>query len=144
MTTDLQVPPRVLQRLDPDESMRLLATVPFGRMAFAHEGGPEIRTLNHVVDQGRVVVRTHLGSTIAADLTGGWLRVAYQADDLDPVSRLGWSVTIVGTAAILADEDARYHYERVLRPWLAKTNDTVIVIRPASVNGYAVAPAPVG
>lgn len=129
---------RVLVRVDPDDALRLLGQVAYGRLVFVSGGEPDVRPLNHIVDDGEVIVRTHAGAAITAAIGDG-RRVAYQADLLDGEARLGWSVTVRGTAGVVADPRRRLHCEDLLRPWLDKTNDVVIAIRPTSVTGYRIA-----
>ena len=59
-----------------------------------------------------------------------------RVDDLDPVRRLGWSVVVTGTARTVTDPDRVARCERLLRPWVADTMDTVIAIEPEIVTGF--------
>jgi|GEM_PF-6555183 Pyridoxamine 5'-phosphate oxidase len=45
-----------------DEALRRLASVSVGRLVFTIAGLPAIRPVNHLVDDGAVVVRSDLGS----------------------------------------------------------------------------------
>jgi hypothetical protein len=45
------------QELDRGEAMRLLASV-YGRVVFTQNALPAIRPMNHLVDEGRVIIRT--------------------------------------------------------------------------------------
>jgi len=134
---------RVLDAIAADEALELLADSPYGRIVFVRDGEPAIRPLNHIVDNGEVIIRTHLGAALTEALAASdGLRVAYQADLLDAGDRLGWSVTVTGTAVVVDDPARRHRCTQVLRPWLDKTNDTVIAIRPHSVTGYRIVAAP--
>ena len=46
--------------LDRAEAMRPMASVGYGRVVFTQGALPAIRTVNHLVDGGRVIVRTRL------------------------------------------------------------------------------------
>ena len=61
--------------------------------------------VNHVVDNGTIVVRTSSSSQLAA-LTHR-ARVAYEVDDLVDRPRASWSVLVRGTVRPLDDEDVR-------------------------------------
>ena len=64
--------------------------------------------------------------------------VAYEADDLDPQRRLGWSVVVTGWATPVSDPDQISRYEQLLQPWVNLTMDTVIAIDPAMVTGIRI------
>lgn len=51
---------REVVELDRDEAMRLLASVDHGRVVFTRAALPAIRPVNHLVVDGRVIVRTRL------------------------------------------------------------------------------------
>jgi nitroimidazol reductase NimA-like FMN-containing flavoprotein (pyridoxamine 5'-phosphate oxidase superfamily) len=90
---------REVVELDRAEAMRLLASVGYGRVVFTREALPAIRPVNHLVDAGRVIVRTRLVSTVSTVVrshNSSGVVVAYEADDLDPQQRVGWSVVVTG------------------------------------------------
>lgn len=125
---------RRLRDLDQDESLRRLAAVPVGRVVFTWRALPAIRPVNHVVDGDDVIIRTHLGAALLAAGEAGMV-VGYEADDLDPDTRTGWSVVVVG-AARLVDPAEAGRYEDLLRPWVDTPMDQVIRIRCEIVSGY--------
>lgn len=129
---------RDVVELDRTEALRLLATVDHGRVVFTREALPAIRPVNHLVDDGRVIVRTRLASKLSTAVRSGsssGVIVAYEADELDPQQRLGWSVVITGPATTVTDPDQIARYERLLQPWVNMTMDTVIAIEPTIVTG---------
>ncbi|WP_028927839.1 pyridoxamine 5'-phosphate oxidase family protein [Pseudonocardia acaciae] len=128
--------PRRLRRLDEDESLRLLGSVSLGRVVFTHNAMPAIRPVNHIVDAGNVIIRTHLGAAVLSRL--GEV-VAYEADSIDPDTHLGWSVVVTGWAHRVGEPDLAARYERLLRPWVSREMDHVIRIEPQIVTGYALA-----
>jgi hypothetical protein len=115
--------------------MALLGSVPFGRVVFTHRALPAIRPVNHIVDNGEVVIRSSLGSGISG-AAGTGMVVAYEADALDPVTRTGWSVVVTGLARVVVDADDIARYERLLDPWVDGRMDCVIRISPDLVTGY--------
>ena len=121
-----------LRELSEAESLTLLGRVSFGRVVFSRDALPAIRPVNHVVDDGAVIIRTHLG---AALLSAVGMVVAYEADSIDPVSRTGWTVILVGIARQVVDMDDLARYERMLRPWIRGSMDHVIRIVPETVTG---------
>ncbi|MFE3959106.1 pyridoxamine 5'-phosphate oxidase family protein [Nocardia sp. NPDC059091] len=122
--------------LSRDESMRLLASVPFGRVVFTRDALPAIRPVNHIVDGETLIVRTRLTSrltsTVRADSD---VVVAYEADDIDRVTRLGWSVVVTGLARTITAPDLVARYDALVRPWVDGTMDTIVSIEPTLVTG---------
>jgi hypothetical protein len=61
---DLTRPPDNAQKLDEVEAMRLLATAAYGRVVFTLNALPAIRPVNHLVDDGTIIIRTRLTTAI--------------------------------------------------------------------------------
>jgi hypothetical protein len=120
------------QALTKEQSLRRLGEVPLGRVIFTQNAMHAVRPVNHIVDDGAVIIRTHLG---AALLSAVGLVVAYQADAIDPEEHLGWSVIVTGYARAVTEPDAVARYERLLHPWVAGEMDQVIRIDPEIVTG---------
>ncbi|MFE3056039.1 pyridoxamine 5'-phosphate oxidase family protein [Nocardia sp. NPDC059239] len=122
--------------LSRDESMRLLASVPFGRVVFTRDALPAIRPVNHIVDGETLIVRTRLTSrltsTVRADSD---VVVAYEADDIDRVTRSGWSVVVTGLARTITAPDLVARYDALVRPWVDGIMDTIVAIEPTLVTG---------
>ncbi|RDI55287.1 pyridoxamine 5'-phosphate oxidase family protein [Nocardia mexicana] len=132
---------RVLLELDRAESLRLLAGVPVGRVVFTRNALPDIRPVNHLVDDdGTIVVRTRITARFTSAIRGNSpVVVAYEADDIDPVRRVGWSVVVTGFARPVTDRDRIARYEGLLHSWVDKVMDTVIAIEPEIVTGIRLA-----
>lgn len=117
------------------ESMRLLASVDFGRVVFAMQALPAIRPVNHLVDDGIIIIRSRMRSALsAAARRSDHLVVAYEADALDSRTRTGWSVVVTGRARTLTDPGLVARYEQLLHPWVNHA-DTVVAIEPEIVTG---------
>ncbi|MFI6409925.1 pyridoxamine 5'-phosphate oxidase family protein [Streptomyces sp. NPDC050548] len=130
-------PQRVhMVELGRDEALKLLAEAPLGRVVFSHQALPAIRPVNHLVEaNGDIVIRTHTGSALLgrAALSGV---VAYEADDLDPATRTGWSVVVTGTASRVSDPAELARYQAALTPWVDTEMAHVVRIRADIVTGY--------
>ncbi|KPI19021.1 Pyridoxamine 5'-phosphate oxidase-related protein [Actinobacteria bacterium OK074] len=131
-------PPGRRVELDRTEALRLLGSVSLGRIAFTRRALPTIRPVNHIVDDGAVVIRTHEGAaltsrTLQAD--GPGVVVAYEADCIDPDTHLGWSVVVTGYAHLVTDAHELARYQEMLRPWVRQTMDYAVRIRPDLVTG---------
>jgi hypothetical protein len=135
--------PRRLEELDRDEAIDLLESVTYGRIVFTSAALPAIRPVNHVVDDGEIVIRTRRLAGIGTALAGADvgldeppnLVVAYEADLLDPTTRLGWSVVVTGVATTVTDPARLARVEQRLHPWIDSAMDTAIAIRPEIVTG---------
>ncbi|GAA5149864.1 pyridoxamine 5'-phosphate oxidase family protein [Pseudonocardia eucalypti] len=126
---------RRMWRLERAESLRLLGGVGLGRVVFTEKAMPAIRPVNHLLDDGGVIIRTHLGAAVLSRL--GEV-VAYQADHIDPDTHTGWSVVVTGVARPVTDPELISRYEHLLQPWISGHQmDQVIRIEPQIVTGYA-------
>ena len=90
-----------LQVLSPAECVGLLASTPIGRVVFTDHALPAVQPVNFVLDGWTVVMRTSPESKLAVAARN--TVVAFETDDFDPVSRTGWSVTVVGYARVVTD-----------------------------------------
>lgn len=124
---------RQLHPLTNEEALSRLGSVPFGRVVFSQNAMPAIRPVNHVVDCGAVIIRTHLGAALMRSID---VVVAYEADAIDPQARLGWSVVITGYARHVQQADEVRRYEEMLRPWVDGPMNQLIRIRPRMITGY--------
>jgi nitroimidazol reductase NimA-like FMN-containing flavoprotein (pyridoxamine 5'-phosphate oxidase superfamily) len=132
--------PRQAIELTEGECWQLLASVSIGRVVFTQRAMPAIRPVNHVVDGRTIVIRTHLGAAIAARASDGRNEprgsvVCYEADELDPARRTGWSVIATGMARLVTDPAAADRYAAAVEPWIAGDLNQVVAIEPQFVSG---------
>lgn len=59
---------RMLQELSRPEALRLLAGVALGRVVFTQRALPAIRPVNHILDDGDIILQTNLSSSVAASV----------------------------------------------------------------------------
>ncbi len=128
-----------LEILPPDECLRLLASVPVGRVGFVADGEVVVLPVNHVVDGQDVVFRTAPGSKLSA--AEGQNRAAFEADYYNEQTQAWWSVLANGRAEVV---DAEADIDRLslslsrlgVYPWVTAVRHPFwIRIRPASVSG---------
>ncbi len=134
---------RVLHELDRTEALQRLGSVPFGRVVFTRRALPAIRPVNHVLLDGRITICSHEGAAIVGvTSTPGGTVVAYEADDINPAERTGWSVVVTGLARIIDDPEEAARCNVALRPWLAGEMEMgyVIQIEPQIVTGFELSP----
>ncbi|MGW0484549.1 pyridoxamine 5'-phosphate oxidase family protein [Nonomuraea sp. NPDC003214] len=133
---------RRLRELPEAEALRLLAGVPFGRIVFTRQALPAVRPVNHLVVDGRVVIRSSPGTVLSSHVAVPEAVVAFEADDLDGHARLGWSVIVTGVARLLTDPAETERLKALLHPWVTGEMDQVISIQPEIVTGFELVPAP--
>lgn len=128
--------PRRTLKLTERESLDLLRSVTLGRVVFTQHALPAIRPVNHIVDEEAVIIRSHLGAAIVShSAVRGGAVVAYEAEDLDPVEHVGWSVIVTGTARLVTEPAAITRYRKLLRPWVEHEMDQVISIQVEMISG---------
>jgi pyridoxamine 5'-phosphate oxidase-like protein len=119
------------------EALRRLGSVEMGRVFFTSRAMPAVRLVNHVLDGGQVIFRSHEGSAIvSAAAAARGVVVAYEADQIDPATRTGWSVVVTGLAYLVDDAVLAGRYRAALWPWVAGQMDSVIRISPEIVTGF--------
>ncbi|MEO3855783.1 pyridoxamine 5'-phosphate oxidase family protein [Acrocarpospora sp. B8E8] len=126
---------RQIRDLSREEALDRLGSISLGRIVFTRNALPEIRPVNHLLDGHAVIIRSHLGAAIVSAAAERGVVVAYEADNLDPVTHLGWSVIVTGTAYLIREPAAIAHYQQRLRPWIARDMDYVIAIGADLVTG---------
>jgi hypothetical protein len=130
--------PRQTVPLDRDEAVRLLEGAPLGRVVFTEHALPAIRPVNHVLDEGRIIIRTHEGAALTSavhDARGLGTVVAYEADSIDPLTHLGWSVVVTGYARPVTLPAELDRYRALFTPWFDAEMDHVVRITPELVTG---------
>lgn len=127
---------RRLRELSRQECLRLLGSVPMGRIVFTHRALPAIRPVNHIVDSGDIVIRSHRAAAITAVATRSGVVVAYEADMIDPTDQLGWSVIVTGRAYMVENPTDVARYQDLIHPWVGGDMDQVIRISPEIITGF--------
>lgn len=90
-------------QLSAAECRDLLEAGVVGRVAMATPVGPRITLVNYVVHGDAIVFRTAPYSELS---TYGWnVDLAFETDQLDADTQLGWSVVAVGRAHVVEDPD---------------------------------------
>ncbi|MEU4833201.1 pyridoxamine 5'-phosphate oxidase family protein [Streptosporangium sp. NPDC023615] len=132
-----------LQILSRQECLALLGSVPIGRIVFTDRALPAVQPVNFVLDAERVVIRTAVGSKLAAAAQNAI--VAFEADEFAPESRTGWSVTVVGPArAVREPEEIAYLAGLPLHTWAPGSRDHYIVVGTEHVTGRRLSSVDVG
>lgn len=120
--------------LDEAESMRMLASVRWGRCAWTGPEGPRILPVNCSVLDGNVFFRTALYGSLADAANGS--AVALEADELDDRLSSGWSVVVLGRAEQVEDPaEVAQLFRRIGQPWAPGSRPVLVRILPSQVTG---------
>ncbi|MFV8229122.1 pyridoxamine 5'-phosphate oxidase family protein [Mycolicibacterium fortuitum] len=116
------------------QCMDLLEGVRVGRLVFTEDALPAVQPVNFRVWHDDVVIRVAGGPKLIA--ATDHQVVAFQADELDPDLRTGWSVTIVGHAEHITDVDEQVEVAGTfVQPWAEGRRDHFVRIRSEKVTG---------
>ncbi len=117
--------------------MRLMASVPVGRIVYTRRALPAVELVNFALNDGDIIIRTDAGGKLAAATRGAV--VAFEADSVDVAGHTGWSVTIVGHSRAVTDSEEIRDLEQIaLTPWAPGKRDHFIRISPGIVHGRRV------
>jgi nitroimidazol reductase NimA-like FMN-containing flavoprotein (pyridoxamine 5'-phosphate oxidase superfamily) len=130
-----------LEQLSKQECLRLLASVPVGRIIYTLQALPAVAVVNFALNHGSVVFRVDGGGSL--ETATRHAVVAFEADDLDPDTRCGWSVTVVGNADEVTDIGEIAALSALgLEPWAPGGHEHFIKIKPEIVTGRRIHAAP--
>ena len=143
----MNISPRRIGAVTRGEALSLLAGVSVGRIVFTENAMPAVRPASHLVVLDEIIARSHDGSAIVpvvdSNPDGEWSTgseretvIAYEADDIDINSRLGWSVVVTGPATPITDPGEIARYATVLTPWAFAGEGQLIRIHAGIVTGY--------
>lgn len=111
-----------------DECASRIESIDVGRIAWVHDGAPQVLPVNYAMDNGAIVFRTRPDSSMAAQLPGS--AVAFEIDSVDFGNLIGWSVVVTGTCRPAADELAGR-----MTPWADGDRSSVFRIEPDAMTG---------
>lgn len=116
------------------ECRDLLTTAEIGRVVVSLGALPAALPVTYRVIDDAIVFRTSPGTklTAAVDQTV----VGFEVDELDPGTRSGWSVLVVGTSRVVTDPDELTELEKAdVRSWLAEDPSHYVKIDMQQVTG---------
>jgi uncharacterized protein len=129
-----------LKELSRDECLRLMASVPIGRIVFTRQALPAVELVNFALDHGDIVIRTDRGGKLAAATREAV--VAFEADCVDAASQLGWSVTVIGQSREVTDSAEKERLGQIgLKSWAPGERAHFIRISPVILNGRRLFPS---
>jgi pyridoxamine 5'-phosphate oxidase-like protein len=128
---------RQMKPMTRQQALDKLASAAFGRVVFTQHAMPALRQVNHVIHNGRIIIRSHPDSAITAHADHGrGTVVLYEADDIDPRTRTGWTVTVTGLARLVENPAQAARYKTMVLPWIGGNMSDVISIDPEIVTGF--------
>ncbi|MFQ1002406.1 pyridoxamine 5'-phosphate oxidase family protein [Modestobacter sp. SSW1-42] len=130
---------REVEVLDRAACLTLLGTAALGRIAFTEGALPAVQPVTFALGDGELYIPTHAGSKVAAASRGAV--VAFEVDDVDPLARTGWNVTVVGPSRLIVDSDDVARLDAMgVRPWARSgAGHCYIGVRTQLVQGRRIA-----
>ena len=131
---DLSADGRGFEALDEEECLTLLSQRTIGRVALTMKAMPVVLPVNYCFIDGAIAFRTGDGVKLTAATQNAV--VAFQVDDIDPVTHTGWSVLALGIArALTTPADLAWAETLPLRPWAPGSKDHVVRLVPEFLSG---------
>jgi hypothetical protein len=125
---------QVLEQISRDECLRLMGSVPVGRIVYTRQALPAVELVNFTMDDREIVIRTDASGKLAAATRGAV--VAFETDSLDTAGHCGWSVTVVGQSRAVTDSaDIRRLEKLAPMPWAPGKRDHFIRVSAELVSG---------
>ncbi|WP_105967647.1 pyridoxamine 5'-phosphate oxidase family protein [Streptomyces geranii] len=127
------------RELDRQECLSLLAEAPVGRIVYTRQALPAVLPVNFGLDRdGAVLVRTAASSELVSAVDGAV--VAFEADAVDVTTQSGWSVVVMGPAALVTDPAEHARLLRTgPRSWVPAPQEVFVRIAPELVTGRELA-----
>jgi nitroimidazol reductase NimA-like FMN-containing flavoprotein (pyridoxamine 5'-phosphate oxidase superfamily) len=136
---------RVIEELDQDQCLRLIAAGGIGRIAYTGRFGPAVLPVNYVWRDGAIVFRTAANGPLDEDLRTGIAdadyRVAFEIDSIDTGVQQGWSVLIQGPAHHVSGSEEDAVRQAGVEPWAPGDRELFVRIVPTRITGRRVGPA---
>lgn len=124
--------PGTLELLDARECWALLRSRVVGRFVYvAREGTPDVVPVNYALEGRDLLIRSGSGPKLQAAERGD--QVAFEVDDLDEVTRAGWSVVVYGRASVV--QPAEHLDATMPTAWAGGPRDHLLRIRPRRLTG---------
>lgn len=130
-----------LEVLGREECLRLLGRATLGRVAITVGALPAVLPINFRLVADRIVFRTSAGTKLDAATRN--TVVAFEVDDMEPVSHTGWSVMVTGVAREVTDAAELDALASAKIPrWAPAEGERVVEITTDMISGRRIGPAP--
>jgi uncharacterized protein len=124
-----------IEVLSEDQCRELLASRDLGRIAFSIGEQPEIFPINYAADGLAVVFRTASDTKLQMAIMA---RVAFEIDDWNPDTKIGWSVVLKGVAEEVTtgiDPFSAALRERPVFSLAPGVRESWIAVYPSEISG---------
>lgn len=129
----------VLESLDRDECLRLIAPGGVGRVAFGGPSGTIVMPVNYAYQDGAIVFRTQAGGPLDEGLRTGVagveIKIAFEVDRMDDAQQAGWSVLVRGPAHHMTAEEIAGASGVAPEPWAGGRRDVWVRVVLHEVTG---------
>lgn len=126
-----------LVEMTSEECWDRLRTAGAGRVAVTVGTTPDIFPVNYVVWNDEILIRTEAGTKLAAATL--MPAVAFEIDEIDSVTRSGWSVVVKGRGREPEHlDELRQLDELDVQPWVSTPKTRWLAITPHEVTGRRV------
>ncbi len=136
---------RMIEELDEEQCLALIAPGGVGRIAYTSRYGPAVLPVNYALQDGVIVFRTAehgpLDEDLRTGITGADVVVAFEIDSIDLVGRRGWSVLIQGPAHHMTGPGQDMVRSAGVTPWAPGDRELFVRIAPHRITGRRVGPA---
>ncbi len=123
-----------LVALDDSACWERLPRARVGRLAWTDpDGRIMVVPVNFGLDGHTVVIRT--GDTALLDAARAGRRCAFQAEDLEPGLRSGWTVLVDGQLTTTEDDATTERLGQLVDPWLHEPRPHVLLLTATQVTG---------
>lgn len=126
-------PGRLIEVLAEGECLEQLRRARVGRVVFTVGALPAIVPVTFALTEDAVVLRTAATTELARAADDGVL--AFEIDDVDPVTRTGWSVVVTGIAEIVTAPVERARIEALVTPWAPGGRDVCVRLPLTRLTG---------
>jgi nitroimidazol reductase NimA-like FMN-containing flavoprotein (pyridoxamine 5'-phosphate oxidase superfamily) len=128
-----------LEVLEREECLRLLRTATLGRLATTMGALPVVLPVNFRLVGEAIVFRTGAGTKLEAATRDAV--VAFEADDIEPISHTGWSVLVTGIARELTDPAELDAATQANIPhWAPSDDGRIVEVSTEMVSGRRIVP----
>lgn len=124
-----------VQVLEYRECLRLLDTVPMGRVLYTEEALPAFRLVDFKMCRGAVIIRSRRESRLAAAMRDSV--VAFQVEEMTEDLRAGWTVSVVGH---VSEVRGREDFDAFSAPPLWAPVDSYFEIAVERITGERIDP----
>ena len=133
-----------VEQLSEADCLRLLATVPFGRVVYTEHALPAVLPVAfEVAADGGLVLVLRRGPAVCRALDDNV--AAFQADHTDTATRTGWNVLVHGRAHVVNDPALHAQLLRSgPRPWLGEAEPMFVTMTAELISGRRLVPSGAG